>query len=634
MTEQLNEQYPGIEMVNGFYTPFYMQEFFPGNVADAAFRWKGLPAAEQPASRIRDLQQRYVQIINGDSDLFTGAEFVDVMLDSLGYDGLRPMMLHDDMRNKDIPLRGQLNNEQDEPVVQVLVSLNDDSDIGILESPVSNIGEGDANTVTDGENDAPTCEECVRMLLADFDRAPRWILVLGLRQAALVDRRKWANKQCVLFDFDAIYSRRQRHVFAAMAVLLHATSLNPTDGESVLDTFDEHSAKQSVAVSENLKSALRECVELLGNETIHYWTAAAPEDERKNIDDINADDLTVQALRYMYRLLFLLFMEAKPELGYAPMKSSAYRTAYSLDGLRDIAEAVRGHIDEVGDSTYVADTLNQLDDMIYNGYPSEANRQKHFANAEQLDNAFVIPPLKAHIFDPERTSMITGAKLRDTVMLKIVDLMSVTKAGGSGKKGRRERISYAALGINQMGAVYEALLSYRGFIAKELLYEVKRARDRFDPLNVGYFVPGRELDKYREDERVRYESGEHKGDLRTYEPGTFIYRLAGRERETSASFYTPDSLARCLVKYALKEIEPNIHEARDILKLTICEPAMGSATFLNETISQLAEWYLNLREKELVASEGIGAAIPAERRQAELQRVKMLIADRNIHAWT
>lgn len=119
--------------------------------------------------------------------------------------------------------------------------------------------------------------------------------------------------------------------------------------------------------------------------------------------------------------------------------------------------------------------------------------------------------------------------------------------------------------------------------------------------------------------------------MRTYEPGTFIYRLAGRERETSASFYTPDSLAQCLVKYALKEIEPRIHQATDILSLKICEPAMGSATFLNETINQLATMYLNRREKERVAEEGQRAAIPAELRQAELQKVKMYIADHNIY---
>ena len=41
-----------------------------------------------------------------------------------------------------------------------------------------------------------------------------------------------------------------------------------------------------------------------------------------------------------------------------------------------------------------------------------------------------------------------------------------------GRTRRRGRVSYATLGISQLGAVYEALLSFRGFFAKEELYEL------------------------------------------------------------------------------------------------------------------------------------------------------------------
>ena len=236
---------------------------------------------------------------------------------------------------------------------------------------------------------------------------------------------------------------------------------------------------------------------------------------------------------------------------------------------------------------------------------------------------FLIAPLKAHIFDPEYTKMITNAKLRNSCMLRIIDLMSLTRATGR-RNGRRGRISYANLGINQMGAVYEALLSYRGFIAEHDLYEVKRAGDSFNELDVGYFVSESELDQYTEDERVRYESGEKAGKLRMYEKGTFIYRLAGREREKSASYYTPEVLTKCLVKYALKELLEG-KTADEILKLTICEPAMGSAAFLNEAINQLAEAYISRKEKET------GEIISYEKRFNELQKVKMFIADRNVY---
>lgn len=236
---------------------------------------------------------------------------------------------------------------------------------------------------------------------------------------------------------------------------------------------------------------------------------------------------------------------------------------------------------------------------------------------------FLIAPLMAHIFDPEYTKLINATKLRNSCMLRFIDLMSLTRASGK-RNSRRGRISYANLGINQMGAVYEALLSYRGFIAQQDLYEVKRAGVDFNELDVGYFVSESDLAQYTEEERVRYASGNKKGKLRMYAKGTFIYRLAGREREKSASYYTPEVLTKCLVKYALKELLKD-KSADDILHLTICEPAMGSAAFLNEAINQLAEAYISRKEQET------GEIIGYEDRFNQLQKVKMFIADRNVY---
>lgn len=52
---------------------------------------------------------------------------------------------------------------------------------------------------------------------------------------------------------------------------------------------------------------------------------------------------------------------------------------------------------------------------------------------------------------------------------------------------------------------------------------------------------------------------------------------------------------------------------------------MGFAAFLNEAINQLAEAYLDKKQKEL------GEMISAEKRLQELQKVKMYIADRNVY---
>ena len=81
---------------------------------------------------------------------------------------------------------------------------------------------------------------------------------------------------------------------------------------------------------------------------------------------------------------------------------------------------------------------------------------------------------------------------------------------------------------------------------------------------------------------------------------------------------------KCLVKYALKELLKD-KTADEILHLTVCEPAMGSAAFLNEAINQLAEAYLTKKQEEL------GETISYDKRFKELQKVKMFIADRNVY---
>ena len=56
-----------------------------------------------------------------------------------------------------------------------------------------------------------------------------------------------------------------------------------------------------------------------------------------------------------------------------------------------------------------------------------------------------------------------------------------------GRKGSdRGFISYAELGINQLGAVYEGLMSYTGFFADEDLYEVAK---NGDPEKGSWVVP-------------------------------------------------------------------------------------------------------------------------------------------------
>ena len=627
----------GITNQNEYYTNHYFSSIFEENAAETISAWrtsaKESDEIRTPWANLREntklfypIHDRYIRSRFDLQTLQNIQILADAYLDSLGYSKAKPEVVPID-DTLSVPVYLEINKANGAPLLWVILAASPDNTDGILESRaifLNKIQEGEpTSSVTTDMLTPPEIlnEDLATKILFALNEPPRFIIFIGMNQIALIDRNKWNEKRYLQFELEDIFSRREETTLQAMAVLLHKDSLCPNEGTALLDELDSNSQKHAAGVSQDLKYALRESIELLGNEVLYDMKT------RQGIDlntyPVDAGQLTIECLRYMYRMLFVLFIEARPELGYAPIKAQSYLTGYSLESLRDIADNVRDDVDEVGEGYYLHETLAKLYELIYTGYPeTEEDILKYSAEAS-LHDMFVVAPLKAHIFDPEFTKLITNAKIRNRVMLRIIDLMSLTRPSAR-KNVRRGRISYANLGINQLGAVYEALLSYRGFIAEEDLYEVKRAGDSFNELDVGYFVKENELNQYTEEERVRYESGEKKGKLRMYKKGSFIYRLAGREREKSASYYTPEVLTKCLVKYALKELLEG-KTADEILNLTVCEPAMGSAAFLNEAINQLAEAYIERKQKEL------GETISYEKRFTELQKVKMYIADRNVY---
>ena len=621
----------GINNINEYYTNHYFASIFAENAEETISAWRAKSKESDkyrtPWARLRDCSRQYYVYHDkeqrGRSDAQIPAmvkNMADMFLAALDYPEATPRIeqINDALS---APVYLEITKTNGAPLLWVILAQNTEDEPAILDGYAISAPVGDEENVVSAFSAELDNEELATKILFAMDEPPRWLIFIGLHQIALIDRNKWNEKRYLSFDLADIFARHEESTLQAMAVLLHKDNLCPAEGGSLLDQLDENSHRHASGVSQDLKYALRESIELLGNEVLYDLSHR----QGRNLDanPVDAGELTIQCMRYMYRMLFMLFIEARPELGYAPMKAQAYVQGYSLESLRDVADSVREETSAVGDGYYLHETLSKLYDLIYSGYPSTEEELHKLQESDSLNDIFVIEPLKAHIFDPELTPLITAAKLRNSVMLRIIDLMSVSRPSGR-RNDRRGRISYSTLGINQMGAVYEALLSYRGFIAEDDLYEVKRAGDKFNELDVGYFVKENELSQYTEDERVRYESGDNAGKLRMYKKGTFIYRLAGREREKSASYYTPEVLTKCLVKYALKELLEG-KTADEILHLTICEPAMGSAAFLNEAINQLAEAYISRKEQEL------GETISYEKRFDELQRVKMYIADRNVY---
>jgi len=469
-------------------------------------------------------------------------------------------------------------------------------------------------------------EDLITRELFALPEPPRWILLASTSRLLLVDRSKWHEKRLLGFDLPEIFGRREPATLRALAALLHRDALCPGEGAPLLDRLDENSHKHAFAVSEDLKYSAREAVELLGNEIVFQLREKKLGVYERDI----ADDLTQECLRLLYRLLFLFYSEARPALGHLPMQSRVYRAGYSLDSLREL-ENVPLTTEDARNGTYLHQTLATLFQLVAEGFEPDKSAQPGLDALElPLHDTFRIGRLQSHLFDPARTPLFNKVQLRNQTWQQVIRLLSLSRPGGNGrgrgKASRVGRISYAQLGINQLGAVYEGLLSYRGFFAETDLYEVKPAGDEHDPLGQAWFVPEDQLPHYDSAEKVH----DDKGRLLKHPKGTFIYRLAGRDREKSASYYTPEVLTRCLVKYALKELigekpaDPRWKTADQILDLSVCEPAMGSAAFLNEAVNQLAEAYLQRKQQEL------NRILPVDAYALEKQKVKMFLADQRV----
>jgi len=608
----------GITNENEFYTHHYLTAILENDLRGFFSQWADREAQtgiKPPYDQLARLHKNYFALRNRmerlrdpEEILVAQREFLPELLTVLGYE------YAPDIKELDsgalIPIAGEIRKTSGVPdlwIIETVSPVTENTDP--LESNFIKAQYGNA----DAEKILPdlTLTEIITKQIFTLAEPPRWIILLGISSVILLDRSKWNERRFLRFDLPEILSRRVPATLKAMSALLHRESICPEDGASLLDTLDESSHKHAFAVSEDLKYSAREAVEILGNEAIHYIRNVRKE---KIYGRDMADQLTRECLRYLYRLLFLLYIEARPELGYAPMNSEEYRTGYSLEDLRDLE--LQPLTEEPSQNGYfIHDSLRILFRLIFEGFNYE-QKTAEMAFAEQRP-VFRLFPLSSHLFDPARTPLLNGVKFRNATLQKVIELLSLSRATTGNH--RRGRISYAQLGINQLGAVYEGLLSYSGFFAEADLYEVKKAGTEVNELEAAFFVNAEDFQQYEESERVYNPDGTFK----IYPRGTFIYRLAGRNREKTASYYTPEVLTRCLVKYALKELLKD-KTADDILKLTVCELAMGSAAFLNEAINQLAEAYLDRKQKET------GEIIAHGAYGKEKQKVKAFIADNNV----
>lgn len=497
---------------------------------------------------------------------------------------------------------------------------------------------------------------------------PRFVLLLTGGVIVLADRSTWNEGRYLAANLDLALERNdrtQQGELATIAALFSLDLLRPGDNDRAprLDALLKASRDNAVGVDKDLRHGLRRSVEIIANEVLQRMAEPANDVTWQDIEDPKIDfarELTRECLRYLYRILFLLYAEARAELRILPADDGSYEAGYSIARLRElVARDTELVEEEARNGIHLYESLDVLFRKVNEGHRvygtepdddqpgDDEDTRKSKEERRSEDRGLRFEALRSQLFDPKALRIIgdrlrdprrdeddphrLDLRLRNSCLHTVLRLLTMKPA----KRGERGGfISYRNLGINQLGAVYEGLMSYTGILAEEELCEVAKGGD---PEEGSWLIPAHRQNDYSDATLVTYDEDDARRGLRgvkKYQTGSFVYRLSGRERETSASYYTPESLTKVTVELALKHLldqqrdaegEPIKTRAAELLTYRICEPALGSGAFLNEAINQLAEEYLRRRQDELQTS------IPSADVLTEKQKAKAYIALHNAY---
>ena len=459
------------------------------------------------------------------------------------------------------------------------------------------------------------------LFLLPPERRPRYILLCAGNKYFLLETEKWQKGSYLILDLELLFDEAvtNRYYLGLFYTLLCKEMLAPEADLVLMDQLDEDSHKSAYEVTKDLKEGVIHAIEALANEAVHYLT----NEKGISLDSIDANLLKDDCLTMVYRLLFLFYAESREELDILPSNDEVYTSGYSLEMLRDL-EQVPLQTASSKNGYFFHQSIIKLFELLNDGY----------RDTDDDNRSFRIRQLDSPMFDNDNLHYLADVEIRNYIWQDVICELSLSKKQHNKSRGR---ISYSNLGINQLGSVYESLLAFRGFLAETDYIEVhsKRTRTQSSEQVVSkdgsFLTPRHRLGDFHIDEVYHDVDDGGNEVMRIIPQGTFIYRLSGRDRQKSASYYTPESLTQTTVKYTLKPILERLDDesanfkALDLLQLKILEPAMGAAAFHNEVINQLADAYLTRRQLEL------NRRVEPDKYIEELQKVKTYIALNNIY---
>ncbi len=249
----------------------------------------------------------------------------------------------------------------------------------------------------------------------------RWCLCSNGRALRLVDAHHTWARLYQEFDLGSVV-----HVPEAVTLLWALLGAGPVGGvQPRIDQVVALSARHGVDVCRGLGDGVLDALRLV----VRSLAESSPRRQRSPASALLDESLTV-----LYRVLFLLFAEAR---GLVPVWHPVYRDRYTIDTLVSTLLAgkrCRG----------IWPALQAISRLAHTGCRAGDLRVTAF---------------NGRLFSPLHTPAATRARLDDETVGRALLAMSTTVAGRTG----RRRIVYRDLDVEQLGTVYERVLDYEAY---------------------------------------------------------------------------------------------------------------------------------------------------------------------------
>jgi hypothetical protein len=246
-----------------------------------------------------------------------------------------------------------------------------------------------------------------------------WALVFTGTSLSVVDATRPGARSYLAFDLAA--ACRDPRALRALRMLLGGPALHG-GAAGILGRAIAASDAAGLAVCAALGDGVLDALRAL----MHEIGAAACRGSDQRADRSAFE----QSLTIVYRLLFLMFAEAR---ALVPLWHRVYRDAYSMDTL----------------------CARLLEDSAAPGTWSTVQAMARLAHAGCHADDLHVTAFNGRLFAPGRTPLGESGRVPDVAAARAVLALGTTPT----RNGRR-RVSFRDLGVEQLGAVYERVLDY------------------------------------------------------------------------------------------------------------------------------------------------------------------------------